>query len=133
MERHSRDDLAQIPLFRHLSRRRRRALARGAVRLDLPAGYVLFDEGSEGHEFVAVLGGEIEVRRDGEVVAALTAGDYLGEAALVTRTRRNASAVTRTDATIVCIGAADVADVASRAPAVAEEIRVTAARRQTPA
>ena len=127
----SRDDLASIPLFRHVPRRRRRALVRGAVRLDVPAGHVLFDEDSEGHEFVAVLGGEVEVRRDGVVVAELSAGDYLGEGAVLTRTHRNASAVARTDATIVCIGASDFEDVEARWPAVAEEIRATASQRLT--
>ena len=103
----------------------------GAVRLEVPAGHVLFDEDSEGHEFVAVLGGEVEVRRDGAVVAELSAGDYLGEGAVLTRTHRNASAVARTDATIVCIGASDFEDVEARWPAVAEEIRATASQRLT--
>jgi len=125
------DDLASIPLFRHVPRRRRRALARRAVRLEMPAGHVLFDEDSEGHEFVVVLGGEVEVRRADDVVAVLAAGDCLGEGAVMTRTHRNASAVARTKATIVCIGAADFEDVEARWPEVAEEIRATAAQRQT--
>src|SRR6478735_589728 len=105
----SRDDLASIPLFRHVPRRRRRAIARGAVRLEVPAGHVLFDEDSEGHELVAVL---------------------VGEGAVLTRTHRNASAIARTDATIVCIGASDFEDVEARWPAVAEEIRATVSQRQ---
>ena len=41
-----RDDLASIPLFRHVPRGRRRALSRSAVRLEVPAGHMLFDEDS---------------------------------------------------------------------------------------
>jgi CRP-like cAMP-binding protein len=130
MALHRRDDLATVPLFRHLSRRRRRALSRGAVRLELPAGDVLFDEGSEGHEFVAVLSGEVEVTRVGHEVAVLGEGEYLGEAALTTRTHRNATAIARTDATIVCIGPADFDAVRARSAEIDAELRATAARRQ---
>jgi CRP-like cAMP-binding protein len=128
--RHRRDDLASIPLFRDVPSRQRRALTQGAVRLDVAAGYTLFDEDSEGHEFVAVLEGQVEVRRDGELVALLGAGEYLGEAALLTHEGRNASATARTRATIVCIGQSDFAAVIERWPSIAEAIRVTAGERR---
>jgi CRP-like cAMP-binding protein len=124
------DDLAQVPLFRDVPRRRQRALCRQGVHLEVPAGYVLFNEDSEGHEFVAVLEGQVEVRRDGEAVAVLRRGDYFGEAALMTREHRNASAVTRTDTEILCIGESDFADLVNRWPAIAEEIRAASERRQ---
>jgi CRP-like cAMP-binding protein len=125
-----RDDLAQVPLFRDVPRRRRRALNRQAVRLTVPAGHALFDDDSEGHEFVALLGGHVEVRRDGATVAVLARGDYLGEAALMTREHRNASAVARTDAEILCIGESDFADLISHFPAIADEIRATSEQRR---
>jgi CRP-like cAMP-binding protein len=131
--RHRRDDLASIPLFDGVPRRERRALSQGAVRLDLPEGYRLFAHGSEGHEFVAVLDGHVEVHRNGDVVAVLGAGEYLGEAALMTREHRNAGATARTKATVVCIGPSDFRDLVSRHPVIAEAIRTTAAhRRQEP-
>jgi CRP-like cAMP-binding protein len=126
------DDLAQVPLFRDPPRRRQRALCRQAVRLEVPAGYVLFNEDSEGHEFVAVLEGQVEVRRNSDVVAVLGPGEYLDEGALVTREHRNASAVARTDAEILCIGQSDFADLLARSPEIAEEIRATSARRLAP-
>jgi CRP-like cAMP-binding protein len=124
------DELAQVPLFRDVPRRQRRALSRQAVRLEVPTGYPLFEEGSEGHEFVAVLAGQVEVRRDGATVAVLGAGDYLGEAALMTHEHRNAAAVARTDADILCIGQSDFADLITRFPAIADEIRTTSEQRR---
>jgi CRP-like cAMP-binding protein len=123
------DDLAQVPLFRDVPRRRRRALSRQAVRLEVPTGYDLFEEGSEGHEFVAVLGGQVEVRRDGATIAVLGPGDYLGEAALMTHEHRNAAAVARTPADILCIGQSDFADLIAHFPAIADEIRATSEQR----
>jgi CRP/FNR family transcriptional regulator, cyclic AMP receptor protein len=124
------DDLAQVPLFRDIPRRRRRALSRQAIRLEVPTGSALFEENSEGHEFVAVLGGQVEVRRDGATVAVLGPGDYLGEAALMTHEHRNASAVARTDAEILCIGQSDFAELVARWPSIAEEIRTTSEQRR---
>ena len=128
-----RDDLEKVPLFRDLSRRQRQALSRGAVRVPVPAGCVLFNEDSEGHELVVVLEGAVEVRRDGVQIAELGPGDYFGEVALVKHARRNATAVARSEGTIiVCIGQEEFAGVVKRFPEIAKLVKETSDARQAP-
>jgi CRP/FNR family cyclic AMP-dependent transcriptional regulator len=124
-----RDDLAQVPLFADLSRRQRQALSRGAVRLEVPEHYTLFAEDGEGHEFVVVLDGTVDVLRGDTVVATLGKGDYFGEVALVDHTHRNASAVARTTATVICIGQDEFSDLVSRFPRIARAVHETSANR----
>jgi CRP-like cAMP-binding protein len=62
--------------------------------LDVPAGETLVAQGELGHEFYVLLEGEARVDRDGATVATIGAGDFFGEIALVTRTRRTASVTT---------------------------------------
>jgi CRP-like cAMP-binding protein len=113
---HHRDYLDGVPLFDGLSRRQRRKLSRGAVKVEVDAGQTLFDEGSEGHELVVLLSGSVDVLRDGVHIATLGPGTSVGESALLTREHRNASVVARTDTEIVCLGQDDVDALASRSP-----------------
>lgn len=124
------DDLARFPLFVDLPRDRRSALARPAVRIELSQGDQLFEEGSEGHEFVAVIEGRVVVRHGDVRVATLEAGDYLGEAALVDHAHRNATAEADCDETvIVCVGQDEFKALVDEFPHVAEAIRATASAR----
>jgi len=120
------EDLEHCTLFNGVPANRRDALARGAVRVELGAGELLFDEGSEGHEFVLVVEGRVVVRRGDAVVATLGDGDYLGEAALLDHARRNASASADCDGTvIVCIGQAEFQTLVDEFPSVGAAIHHT--------
>jgi CRP-like cAMP-binding protein len=47
----------------------------------------------------------------------------------MTHEHRNAAAVARTDADIICIGQSDFADLVAHFPAIADEIRATSEQR----
>jgi CRP-like cAMP-binding protein len=74
---------------------------------DYPAGMVLFEEGQPGDFMYVVQRGEIEIRRqvgDGErVLAVLRDGEFFGEMAILNGRPRSATAVVRTDATLLVI------------------------------
>ena len=95
MDRHAYIDerLAQIPLFKDLSKKDLRRISGLATRLEEPAGKVLTKEGQQGYEFIIVLEGEVEVRQHGEVIAKRGAGDYFGEIALLDNRPRTATIV----------------------------------------
>lgn len=74
---------------------------------DYPAGTVLFEEGQPGDFMYVVQRGEIEIRRqvgDGErVLAVLRDGEFFGEMAILNGRPRSATAVVRSDATLLVI------------------------------
>jgi CRP/FNR family transcriptional regulator, cyclic AMP receptor protein len=70
---------------------------------DVPAGTVIFEEGSEGTEMYGVVEGEVEVRVHGGTVRTLGPDDTFGEMALIDSTTRSASAVAVTDTRLAVI------------------------------
>jgi CRP-like cAMP-binding protein len=89
--------LAKIPLFEKLSDKQLADVARLATVIDVEAGRELVRQGGVGREFVIVVEGEAEVRRDDQVVATVGPGGFFGETALLLDQPRNASVVAATD------------------------------------
>ena len=94
--------IKQVPLFADCSREELESIARHADEIDLPAGRALTVEGAPGREFVVLLDGGAVVERGGETIATLGPGDFLGEIALLTRSKRTAT-VTTTEPTRVLV------------------------------
>jgi CRP-like cAMP-binding protein len=79
-------------------------LARTASRMREPKGMVFSREGERGDELVVLLEGEVEVRRDGAVLATLGAGEHFGEMALLgDTTRRSATVVAVTPVVVAYV------------------------------
>ena len=89
--------LRAIPGFEVLSRTELRELAATADRTAAPAGRLLVTQGGRGLECFVIAAGELEVRRDGEVVARIGPGSVVGELALLDNAVRNADVVALTD------------------------------------
>jgi CRP-like cAMP-binding protein len=121
--------LARVPLFKDLSKKHLGQVRNLATRIEVAPGRVLTREGVTGHEFIVVLDGEVEVRRDDEVVATCGAGDYVGEIALIDERPRTATVVATTPAVLDVIGRREFAELLAQEPEIAERIRVTAAQR----
>ena len=83
--------LKQAPLFEGLSQKELLEIARVTEDLQVPAGTVLCKEGALGREFFVIVEGTAEVTRGGNAVAVRKAGDFVGEIALLTSTRRTAT------------------------------------------
>ena len=92
--------LAKIPLFQNLSPKQLAAVDGLVTTIDVAPGRELIRQGDVGREFIVVVAGEAEVRRDGEVVAVRGPGTFFGEMALLLDRPRNASVVATTDMTI---------------------------------
>ena len=123
------DLLPRVPLFKDLPKKHLAQVRNLATRIDVPPGRVLTREGAVGYEFVVVLEGEVEVRRNDEVVATCGAGDFVGEIALIDERPRTATVVATTPAVLDVIGRREFAELLSREPEIAERIRSTAAQR----
>ena len=95
--------LGSVPLFQHLSAKQLAAVDRLVTTIDVAPGRELIRQGEPGREFIVVVNGEAEVRRDGEVIAVRGSGSFFGEMALLLERPRNASVVARTEMTIEVI------------------------------
>jgi CRP/FNR family transcriptional regulator, cyclic AMP receptor protein len=95
---HKADMLARVPLFASCSKKELRMLGDIAGEISLREGKVLTRQGGPGREFFILLEGEVDVARDGKSINTLRTGDFFGEAALISKKRRNAT-ITTTQAT----------------------------------
>jgi CRP-like cAMP-binding protein len=121
--------LAQVPLFKDLSKKQLQQVSNLATRIDLPAGKVLAQEGEPGHEFVVILEGEVEIRKGDEVIATRGAGSYVGEIALLERRPRTATVVATTPLVADVIGQREFNTLLDDEPQIAEAIKAKSAER----
>jgi CRP-like cAMP-binding protein len=121
--------LARVPLFKDLSKKHLRRVRSLATRVDVAPGRVLAREGGAGHEFVVVLEGDVEVRQGDDMIATCGAGEYFGEISLIEHRPRTATVVATSPAVLDVIGQRDFAELLAEEPAIAEQIRATAAQR----
>ena len=96
--------LQTIPLFRGLSRRQIERLGQLTDEIDLPGGRVLMRQGDRGEELFIIVEGSVRVERDGREIALRSAGDILGEIALVDHGPRTATVTTDGPARLLVVG-----------------------------
>jgi cAMP-dependent protein kinase regulator len=120
--------LRSIPLFESLPGAARRVIAQHADEIDVPEGTELARQGEFAYEFFVIEDGTAEVLRDGEHVADLGPGDFLGEMGIIGKVVRNATVVTTSPARVIVMTsqafrsmARSNADVASSIKAAVEE------------
>jgi CRP-like cAMP-binding protein len=95
--------LQEVPLFAGLSRTELRQVASLADELDVPAGTALTLQGESGREFFVLVEGVATVEADGATVATLVRGDFIGEIALLTHSRRTATVRTEVPSRVLVL------------------------------
>jgi CRP-like cAMP-binding protein len=83
--------ISRVPLFAACSQPELARVATITVQVDVPEGEVLIREGEPGEAFFVLVKGTAEVRKGKRRVAALRAGDFAGEIALLTNAPRTAT------------------------------------------
>lgn len=121
--------LAGVPLFSALSKADLARVVGLMTILEVPAGTELTKQGANGREFILVLDGEIEVRRDDQVLAVSGAGSYVGEIALLQNTPRTATVTALAPSKVGVISAGEFAGLLQQFPDVALPIVVSMADR----
>jgi len=114
--------LTTVPLFANLSKKERRRLATVAEEIDVKEGRHLVDQGDWAHEFFAIEDGTAEVLRDGEHVADLHAGDFLGEMGVIGKAARNATVVATSPITAIVLTDYELRAIARDMPELGQKL-----------
>jgi CRP/FNR family transcriptional regulator, cyclic AMP receptor protein len=115
--------LEGIGAFSGLSRRELERLAGWTFEVEMPQGEELLKEGRLAHEFFVIEDGAVEVRRDGERIAELGAGDFFGEIALLEGGTRTATVIATTPVRLIVMSAHEFRQMEQELPAVADRVR----------
>jgi putative ABC transport system ATP-binding protein len=99
--------LRGLELFSHLSPTALSNVAEKMVKRRHPAGTTIIRQGDEGTMFFLIGEGSVDVIANGIKVAALSAGECFGEAALISDAPRNATVVSVTDIVLYALGKDD--------------------------
>ncbi len=83
--------LRAVEIFASLSGEELESLAHAFEEKQASPGTRLTLEGASGYSFFVIEAGTVEVERGGETLKTLGAGDFFGEAAILTGERRNAT------------------------------------------
>ena len=122
-------DLQSIPLFESLPRDDRRLIAQHADVIDVAEGTDLVRQGEFAYEFFVIEQGGAEVLRDGEHIADLGPGDFLGEMGIVSKAVRNATVTTTADSKVIVMTEQAFRSVSSTNPGVASKIQAAVEER----
>lgn len=86
--------IKSVPLFSQCTKKELGALAAEADEIDVVEGTTLTRQGDRGREFIVIVEGAAEVRKNGRRINRLASGDFLGEIALLTGASRTATVIT---------------------------------------
>jgi CRP-like cAMP-binding protein len=121
--------LSSIGLFESLPRDGRRAIAQHAEEIDVAEGTELVRQGEFAYEFFVLEDGTADVTRDGERIAELGPGDFLGEMGIIGKAVRNATVVTTSPASVIVMTSQDFRAMARSNPTVASQIEAAVEER----
>jgi CRP/FNR family transcriptional regulator, cyclic AMP receptor protein len=121
--------LDQIPLFADLSAEERAEVAACLREVTVDAGTALATQGENAYELFVIEEGDAEVRKDGEVVRTLGAGDVFGEIGLLATGTRTASVVATSPMRLVAMFSREYKQLEGRVPGLTKSLRETMAER----
>lgn len=122
--------LRTSPLFQGVAER---ALSQAAALMDLrtfKSDELVMLEDYHGEQFLIIVEGSVEVVRDGQHVATLGPGSFLGEAGLIDHRDRNATVRARSKLKVLTMEADGFARLRQKLPQVAARIDDEARRRR---
>ena len=114
--------LKSVPLFAELSGETLYPIAEIAEDVDAPAGTVIFERGDVGNYLYVIARGEVDIEREGATVRQLKQADAFGEMAVLDERPRSATAVARTDVSLLRIESEPFGDLLDQHPEIARGI-----------
>jgi CRP-like cAMP-binding protein len=93
--------------------------------VEVDAGTVLATEGEHAYEVFVIESGEAEVRKGGELIRTLRAGEAFGEIGLLATGTRTASVTATTPMKLVAIFSREFKQIQTRMPQIAQQLRAS--------
>jgi CRP-like cAMP-binding protein len=121
--------LKPLPLFQPLDRDELRRVAQVSDEVDVREGEELLREGHFAYEFMVIEDGKARVTRDGEHLADLGPGDFLGEIAALESGKRTATVTAASPMSLVVMTAKDLRVIARSIPQVGQQLQEKACER----
>jgi CRP-like cAMP-binding protein len=121
--------LKSVWLFKDCSRRQLDQLATLAVTLQVDSGSKLTSEGGRRREFLVIVDGQAEVSRNGQRLALLGPGDFIGETSLLDRDEQVATVTTTKPTTVLVMTAANFEVLLRDLPSLARDMLTVVSRR----
>lgn len=104
-------------------------MAKAGQVVHLPEGWSVIGEKTPAHAAYYILEGEVSIRRKGEEIATLGAGDFIGEVAIITHRLRTASVVTKTKVTAINFSVEHLSALSEKVPQIGEALQATSSVR----
>jgi CRP/FNR family transcriptional regulator, cyclic AMP receptor protein len=123
------EQLSRVRLFAACSKKDLALIGRASDEVSVPAGKVLAEEGTPGHEFYFILDGTAAVKRGTRKIATVGPGQYFGELALLDRAPRNATVVSETPMTLLVLGQREFSGILDEVPALTHKLLAAMAAR----
>jgi voltage-gated potassium channel len=95
-------------------------------------GAALTRQGDAGREFILILEGHASVTRDGNEIAGVMDGSFVGELSLLDRTTQTATVTAITELRACVLNAGEFHELLERAPTLKAKIERAAAERRAP-
>lgn len=121
--------LEKIPLFRDLSQRQLKQIARLADEIDVPAGKRLATAGDTGRELFVIIEGQATVTAGRSKVTRLGAGDFFGEMSLIDGRPRSATVQASSPMRLLVVGQREFWSLLDAAPPLVRKIMRTLSTR----
>ncbi|MCB1027306.1 MAG: cyclic nucleotide-binding domain-containing protein [Microthrixaceae bacterium] len=121
--------LGTLPMFAECTTKELRDVARIVDELNVEAGRVLMSQGDAGQEAFVIEEGTAEVVRDGELVATVGPGQYVGELALIDAGPRSATVTATSPMRLLVIGTREFSTLLDEVPGLARRVLVSTTRR----
>jgi CRP/FNR family cyclic AMP-dependent transcriptional regulator len=119
------DLLKKVPLFSNLSKRHLNEIAKHADQLSIKAGMVLAKQGSTGKEFIFIVDGKAQVKKDGKVIRQISVGDFFGEISMIDGEPRTATVIAETDGTLLLVHSRSFDHLLNTVPGLQKKIMVS--------
>ena len=124
--------ISRVPLFARCSKKELRVIANLVDQIELPEGKTLIKEGRAGTEFFILIEGTASVSHKGAKVRDLTAGEWVGEIALVANVPRTATVVTSSPVQALVLTRGGFSQVIEDSPSIAAKVMAVLGERVAP-
>ena len=124
--------ISRVALFARCSKKELRMIANLADQIDWPEGKTVIEEGRFGSEFFILIEGTVSVLRGGRKLRDLSAGEWVGEVALIANVPRTATVVTTSPTRALVLTRGGFSQLVEDVPPIATKVMAVLGERVAP-